>query len=239
MSTGSELDRLLKETSPFMITRDFRGIVFSDLHLGVKDPADDFAKNETVFNRAYDYYADRDYKPFFLGDVVDLWENKKFDDIQAAYPSVFRRIRSRRWIKGNHDQQLDEPEAIVLQYETGEKILMVHGHQGDFFNSTAYPLSKFFVRYVWRNLQYLGFKDPTTASPRNPKKHEATKKKIKEWAFDRKQIVIFGHTHAPEVEPPYYFNCGSWVGEGGQGIEICGNLITLRKFSGDNPKERG
>jgi UDP-2,3-diacylglucosamine pyrophosphatase LpxH len=232
MSTESELSDLLANTKPVIIPQDFKGVFFSDLHMEIKDPADDFCKNEVLFNITFDQYAQVGYKPFFLGDVADLWKVEDEAAVRKMYRSSYARIDAWPRIKGNHDGELPLPEAIVLQYEGSSKqILLVHGFQGDFFNDDGYPLGKFFVRNIWRNLEMLGFHDPTTATMRNPKKHEAVKKAIKEWAFDNKQIVIFGHTHFPEAVPPYYFNCGSWVGNGGQCIEINGHEISSKSFT--------
>lgn len=229
MSTKSELDWLLQHTQPIDIDSSFRGIFVSDLHLGVRDEADDFKKNESLFLREMWGYKQRGFIIFGLGDVIDLWENPKLKDVLFQYP----------WLpdifdyqtKGNHDGELDYPEAILLRYiDSGKKILCVHGHQGDFFNDDGSWIGRFFTRHIWRNLQMIGLKDPTTATPRNPKKHEATKKAIHEWSDEREQIIIFGHTHLIEAHPPYYFNTGSWVGDGGSAIEIIGGNIGAKIF---------
>ncbi len=231
MKTESELDRLLKETRPLIVDRSLKGVVFSDLHLGVKTPADDFCKNEDLFRRVFDDYWGKGFLPFFAGDIIDLWENPDEGQIRAAYPSIVRRIDPWPRAKGTHDGELMLPEALLLEYvEDGKRILMLHGHQGDFFNQSAYPLGKFVVRHIWRNLQLLGLKDPTTGTSRNPKKHESVKMAIQQWAQDRQQTVIFGHTHFAESVPPYYYNCGSWVGKGGQCVEIEGNEIRVKSF---------
>ncbi len=232
MSTETELDRLLKETKSLIIGKDFKGVVFSDMHMGTKGPADDFCKNEELFNRTFHKYIIRGFMPFFLGDVIELWENKKLNEIMTTYPSVFGRIGIWQRIKGNHDQELELPEAIVLEYvETGKKILMVHGYQGDFWTSTAYPMGKFFVRHVWKNLQLLGMKDPTTATEGNPGKHEKIRETIDRWSMQNHQTVIWGHTHYAEENRPYNFNCGSWVGNGGQCVEIVGEEISVKFFT--------
>ena len=136
-------------------------------------------------------------------------------------------------IKGNHDQCLILPQSYVLSNKKlGMKILLVHGHQGDFFCDEGYPIGWFFTKYIWRNLQWIGLKDPTTAQKdKNPQKHELTRIAFHDWARGRKQTVMFGHTHYAESDPPYYWNCGSWVGNGGQAIEMIGNEITLKNFS--------
>jgi UDP-2,3-diacylglucosamine pyrophosphatase LpxH len=105
-------------------------------------------------------------------------------------------------------------EAIRLQdcchhYE----ILLVHGHQGDFWNDTVWRLSRFLVRYVWRPLELMGCNDPTSAA-KNYKKKEKTEKRLAEWANAHGTILVAGHTHRsvfPEPGKGYYFNDGSCV----------------------------
>jgi UDP-2,3-diacylglucosamine pyrophosphatase LpxH len=232
MSIGSKLDWLLRHTIPVDIDRSFRGFFISDLHMGTGDEADDFRENESLFKSVMRDYGARGYRIFILGDMYELWENWDTSEIIAQYPWVYDFQKNVARVRGNHDRNLRIlPEAILLRYaETGKQILCVHGHQGDFFNDDGYPLGEFFVRHVWRNLQMLGFKDPTTASPKNIKKHEATKKVIKEWSSERQQAIFSGHTHLAEAHPPYYFNTGSWVGEGGSGIEVVGEDIKVKIF---------
>jgi len=54
-------------------------------------------------------------------------------------------------------------ESYVLHYQNHD-IFLVHGHQVDFLNSKLWYLARFLVRYVWRNLERIGIKDPTSAA---------------------------------------------------------------------------
>ena len=47
-----------------------RWVVFSDLHKGSRDGADDFRRCERAYNAALAYYLDRDYAPLTETDVV-------------------------------------------------------------------------------------------------------------------------------------------------------------------------
>jgi UDP-2,3-diacylglucosamine pyrophosphatase LpxH len=201
--------------------------------MGVGDDADDFKGNASLCLDVLEEYWSKGYRIFLLGDGYELWENSSIDEIVKTYPAICD-LLSRRAdrISGNHDQQLILPRSIVLYNKINRKqILLVHGHQGDFFCDEGYPFGEFFSKYIWRNLQMLGFRDPTTAQKdKNPKKHELTREAFHDWAWPRKQTVIFGHTHLAECDLPYYWNCGSWVDNGGQAVVIDGNQMLLKTF---------
>lgn len=124
--------------------------------------------------------------------------------------------------------------GIILKDSLQKKdIYLTHGHQADFLNSTLWKVSRFLVRYVWKNLELLGVPDPTSAAKNNTKK-EKTETFLTEWAKKNRHILITGHTHHPMVgskESPY-FNTGSCVHPAGiTGIEIENRCITLVKWS--------
>lgn len=232
MSIESKLDQALKNSPILEIDDSFKGFFASDLHRGVGDEADDFKPNASLFFKILQ--LSEDYQIFVLGDGDELWENSDIKAIRKTYPEISNRLaQGAIEIEGNHNQGFGLPPSyILLNKKTGKKILLVHGHQGDFFCDEGYPLGKFFIKYIWRNLQMIGFKDPTTAvKDKNPQKHEVTRIAFHDWAWSRKQTVIFGHTHFAESDPPYYWNCGSWVGNGGQAVVIEGDQITLKTFS--------
>ncbi len=110
--------------------------------------------------------------------------------------------------------ELKVQEAIRLQdCCSHQEILLVHGHQGDFWNDTVWRFTRFLVRYVWRPLELMGCNDPTSAA-KNYKKKEKTEKRLAEWASAHKTMLVAGHTHRsvfPEPGKGYYFNDGSCV----------------------------
>lgn len=127
------------------------------------------------------------------------------------------------------------PEGILLQYRnTNNKLFLTHGHQGDVLNDKLWKLSRFLVRYLWRPLELLGIKDPTSAAKNNEKKNTVEKKLI-DWSKDQNQLLICGHTHRPvfpKVGEPLYFNDGSCVHPRCiTGIEIRNGTISLVKWA--------
>lgn len=105
-------------------------------------------------------------------------------------------------------------EGLVLEHkQLGYKILLVHGHQGDFINDRFWKLGRFLVRYLWGPLSSIGINDPTSVSKDYYKK-EAVERKLIEWVQKNKHMLIAGHTHRsmfPDAGEIPYFNDGSSV----------------------------
>lgn len=126
-------------------------------------------------------------------------------------------------------------EGMVLKYNNTEnKILLLHGHQGDYINDYLWRSSRFLVRYLWKPLENFGVKDPTRAA-KNYKEKNNVDKRLSEWAKREKVAVIAGHTHRamfPRVGEVPYFNDGSCVHPRCiTAIEIVNGKISLVKWS--------
>ncbi len=122
-------------------------------------------------------------------------------------------------------------EALVLRHKTTkQEILVLHGHQGDFMNDQFWVFSALLMRYFWRFMHVVGFRNP--ASPAK-KLYKRTKIEVryKRWITRNNKILICGHTHRPKfsenTDPPY-FNTGCCVHTKGiTGIEIADGCISL------------
>ena len=105
-------------------------------------------------------------------------------------------------------------ESIILKDESNQKeIFLVHGHQGDFLNDTIWKVTRFLVRYLWRPLEALGVRDPTSTA-KNYKKRGKVEERVIDWANKKKQMIIIGHTHRPsfpDLGETLYFNTGSCI----------------------------
>lgn len=135
-------------------------------------------------------------------------------------------------------------EGLILRYaDTDKRIFLVHGHQGQLLNDSLWPVGRFVVRSIWKPLQLLGVKDPTSPA-KNFKTRTRVEKGIKEWAAGEKRpIVIVGHTHRsvfPALGETPYFNIGSCVHPRCiTGIEIeNGSLVLVRWFINANESDR-
>ena len=126
-------------------------------------------------------------------------------------------------------------EGLVLHHQsTGQKILLIHGHQADFFNFKLWRLARFLVRYVWRPLELVGVQNPFDA-PRNPNRRQLVERFLINWCKDENTMLVAGHTHRTvfpkKGEPPYY-NDGSCVHQRHiTCMEIENDYISLVKWS--------
>lgn len=127
---------------------------------------------------------------------------------------------------------LEVYESLVLEYKN-KSLFLIHGHQVDFLNNNLWLLSRFLVRNVWRNLEKIGIKDPTSAA-KNYRVTKKTEKKLKKWSTKKNIILVAGHTHRaifPEKGESLYFNDGSCVHPDGiTCLEIENGHITLVKW---------
>lgn len=126
---------------------------------------------------------------------------------------------------------LEPQEAVILKKkDSGQEILVVHGHQGDFMNDQAWRLSMLLLRYFWRFMHIVGFENP--ASPaRNLYKRHKVEKAYNKWIEKHKMMLICGHTHRPKfpkADDLPYFNTGCCIRTRGlAGIEIANGEISM------------
>lgn len=126
-------------------------------------------------------------------------------------------------------------EGLILEdSNTGNRIHLAHGHQGDPINDRYWKLGRFLVRYLWRPLELAGLKDPTSAA-KNPDKKDITEKKLMHWVRTEHKMLIAGHTHRPvfpELGETLYFNDGSCVHPRCiTALEITDGTISLVKWA--------
>ncbi len=126
-------------------------------------------------------------------------------------------------------------DGLILQYQgTDSSLFLTHGHQGDYLNDPLWRLSRFLVRYLWKPLELIGIKDPTSAAKNYHKKNKIEKRLI-DWSQEQNKILICGHTHRPVFPKPndaLYFNDGSCVHPRCiTGLEIRNGTICLVKWA--------
>lgn len=126
---------------------------------------------------------------------------------------------------------LTPQEAIVLKHRvTGQEILVVHGHQGDFMNDQFWRFTMLLLRYFWRFTHIMGFENPISPA-RNYLKRHKVERNYSKWIEQHKMMLICGHTHRPKFpktdELPY-FNTGCCIHTRGiTSIEIANDEISL------------
>lgn len=210
------------------IHRGSRIVMMSDCHRGVGNWGDNFQPNQNLFFAALQYYNQRNFTYIELGDGDELWENRDMSEIVRIHSNQFWMMEQfycngrLHMLYGNHDRKkakannpnIKVEEAIRLKDScSGLELLLVHGHQGDFWNDTLWKVTRFLVRYLWRPLELAGCNDPTSAA-KNYAKKERIEQRLSAWASRHKIFLVAGHTHRPVFPKPgegYYFNDGSCV----------------------------
>ena len=126
-------------------------------------------------------------------------------------------------------------EGIILEVEGFIKnIFLIHGHQAEFYNYVLWKWGRFLVRVLWKPLQIVGIKDPTSPA-KNFKELIKVERRLKKWILaNNNQMIIAGHTHRPRFPNPNelpYFNDGSCVHPRSiTGIEIEKMQLSLIKW---------
>lgn len=173
-------------------------------------------------------------KKFFdAGRFIMLYGNhniylKNKDFVSENYFSFYDEYNQERveLFKG-----LTPHEALILKHKnTGQEILALHGHQGDFMNDQGWILSMLLMRYFWRFAHVVGFENPSSPA-RNLYKRHKVERAYNKWIQKHKMMLICGHTHRPKFpknnELPY-FNTGCCIHTRGiSGIEILNGEIIM------------
>lgn len=150
-----------------------------------------------------------------------------FDRIEGKETDLFRGIKVH--------------EAIVLNEEnTGQKILLLHGHQADWWNYLFWKWSRFLVLVLWKPLNVMGIADPTSPA-KNYRELIKIERRIKKWIVANNYLItIAGHTHRPRFPEPNeipFFNDGSCVHPRSiTGLEIENGKIALIKWHVETDK---
>ena len=220
------LDRALARAVPRTLDPSTdRVIVFSDLHRGQGDHADDFRHAADTYRRALEFYLDAGFILVSLGDAEELWEGwpskviphyREILELEAR----FRTTNPERLIKiwGNHDDlwqyphQITKhlspiygdvvvPEAVLVTVDRDEgrpgRLLLAHGHQGTGSSDRWGAVSRFAVRWVWRPIQRL-FKVSLNTPATDFEIRGKHDRAMYEWAAARTDLILIaGHTHNP------------------------------------------
>lgn len=105
-------------------------------------------------------------------------------------------------------------EAVLLRHRgTGEEVLTVHGHQGDFPNDQNWRMTRLTFRLFWRWLHALGIQSPSSPVRNSSKRHKV-ERNYRKWIKLNRTPLVCGHTHRERFPRPGdlpYFNTGSCV----------------------------
>lgn len=105
-------------------------------------------------------------------------------------------------------------EAVLLKDEKNNKeFLVLHGHQGDFFNDQLWVLTMLLLKGFWRYFHALGATSPASPAKNVTRQHKI-EKNYNKWIAKHKTAIICGHTHRykfPRDGEPPYFNTGCCI----------------------------
>lgn len=131
--------------------------------------------------------------------------------VKANYCSYFNELKQEHT---DLFKQLKPCEALVLKHKkTGQEILTLHGHQGDFANDQMWRYSMITLKYFWKYLHAFGIRNPSSPV-RNTFKRHKLERYYDKWIKKHRMMLICGHTHRfryPKSGEPPYFNCGCCV----------------------------
>jgi UDP-2,3-diacylglucosamine pyrophosphatase LpxH len=229
-----------------------RYLIFSDLHKGARNGADDFWRSERVYNAALAYYLEMEYTLILLGDIKELWEERSRAVLKAYKRTIkleahfYRQDRYYR-IRGNHDDEwqyarsmkhfldpvfrppvLQVYESLLLTvvdgtYEPLGSIFLVHGHQGTTLSERWAGISKTLVRYFWRPIQRLTHWSFNTPATKLELRHRY-ERMLYDWAASQANFVLItGHTHRPVFRSTSHE------------AKLQDELTALREAAGDSP----
>ncbi|WP_090119059.1 metallophosphoesterase [Lutibacter oricola] len=194
-----------------------------------RDFSEIFEAHKNIFLLLRDFHLKDKLHMIWGNHDMVLSKEKRVDKLLGSYFDAVT-ATDKDLLKG-----LKFDEGIILDVEGYDKnILLIHGHQADFFNYVLWKFSRFLVRALWKPLQIMGIKDPTSPA-KNYKELIKVERRLKKWIENNNnQMVIAGHTHRPRFPEPNdlpYFNDGSCVHPRSiTGIEIVDMQISLIKW---------
>lgn len=231
---GNNYDNFIKNKNIFEVAlQDYYNKGFTYIELGDGDEMWEIEDYEDIIETHLDAF--KQLKKFNdSGKLIMIYGNH---DIVKNSPKILKKYFYKYYGKEKEKEKslLDNLivyESLILKYKNYD-IFLIHGHQVDFLNSTIWPFSRFLVRHIWKPLEQLGIKDPTSAA-KNYKVTQKTEKRLKNWSIKNNKILIAGHTHRPifpQIGKSLYFNDGSCIHPNGiTCIEIESGNITLVKW---------
>ena len=235
---GSKSDEFLKNKNTYTAALDYywrSGFTYVEAGDGDELWEHDFKHiiraNRAVWEQLLPFHR--------AGRFIRMWGNH---DFALADPQF---VRQHLWNAKNVATGEPEPfvdglepvEAVVFRVkETGQDILLVHGHQGDLPNDQAWRFSRFMMRAFWRYAHAFGFHSPTSPVANADKRHKVERNYTK-WISQNRVALICGHTHRerfPRDGAVPYFNSGSCVDPSHiTALEIEGAKISLVRWRVD------
>lgn len=154
MFTKQRLYKVFDQAKRIPIDKNTKIVFMSDCHRGDNSLADEFAKNQTMYHYALNYYFDQGFTYIELGDGDEVWEHKHFSHIRYAHSDVFMKLKSyheagrfhlifgnhniryskKYWVKKDleifYDEYQEEEASLFPGIEVHEALVLVHQDTG-------------------------------------------------------------------------------------------------------------
>ncbi len=214
--TFARLDEHLGRAKPVGLSPDFSRYIFlSDAHKWDRSNVDLFDRVESVYLGALDHYDKQRFTLVLLGDIEE-GAGATLGHVLEHYPNTFSaeaRFLPDRYLRvyGNHDHdwKVDDIRALldgamgasVKVYPAlvlGDRIMVVHGHEGDFFSDEL----RGFVQYLLRGFKklYERLLGHSTKTAENSRLRDRRDNLLYAWAKRNGMLLIAGHTHEAYFE---------------------------------------
>lgn len=262
MSVNTRFTETLHNVETLSISGSSRLVLFSDCHRGDNSWTDDFARNEAITLYALRKYYDAGFTYIEVGDGDELLEDNTIDEIIRSHPQIYALLGRFNdagrmfFITGNHNppwkytsadttetgpsrnarvfRGIQLRDGLLLEHsDSGGRILLIHGHQGDLMTDTLWRLTEYLVVHIWTPLQRLGIMDPMSPA-QNFHIRIRTEKHIIRWVQSQRLPTICGHTHRSTMPEPGdipYFNTGCCIYPRSiTNIEIVNDKIALVRW---------
>lgn len=213
---GNLSDEFTKNQNTFLYAMDFyydHGYVL--IEAGDGDELWEHPKFKDVRNAHHEAF-EAILRFFDEGRFILLYGNHNIylNDIKYVEKNIHRHIDDYTGEVNDSFEGLTPVESVVLKHqETGQEILVVHGHQGDAPNDQFWFLTMVSLKYFWRFLHSAGFQNPSSPVSNENKRHKIEKNYVK-WIEARQKMLICGHTHRlkyPREKELPYFNTGCCI----------------------------
>lgn len=187
-----------------------RFVMLSDAHKWDSGPQDFFQHSKAAYLAALDYYFGNGFTLVLLGDIEE-GAGDQLQHVLENYGETFvseNRFLPGRYIRvyGNHDhdwkkddvrellaQAMGAPSvAVCPALLLGDRIMVVHGHEGDLFSDQLHGFTKVILRFFKKPAELL-FGGPSAAE--NSRLRNTRAKMLYKWGKANNMIVIAGHTH--------------------------------------------
>ncbi len=214
--TFERLDDHLRRAKSVPLSPDLgRFIILSDAHKWDRSAVDLFRNVERVYLNALKYYDERNFTLVLLGDIEE-GAGDRLRHVLEKYPLTLAseaKFLPDRYLRvyGNHDhdwkkdefrEHLDAamgtPVEVHPSLLIGDNILVVHGHEGDFFSDELHGFTQIVLRAFKKLFESLQGHSRTTAE--NSRLRDRRAKLLYKWGKRNGMLVVAGHTHSAYFE---------------------------------------